>query len=268
MIIIPVNFFQSKDEIENKIKNASKVLFFLDYDGTLAPFHEDPDLVKTSKEMLHLLREIKKHPKAEIIIISGRMMNEIKQRVTLDDISFAAIHGLHIELNNGMMKQWSTPSSSKELMQKIKDDISKKYQSQTGFVIEDKNSAVAFHYRKVPENKKPEMIETIENIIHYFDSSQELDLIMGAEVIEIRSKTMDKGLAVEFIKNHFSKHDVLSCYVGDDTTDEDAFDVLCDDDITVFVRNNSMRSTKARFWIESQQDVVKVLQMFNSALHF
>ena len=94
--IMATNFFQSKDTIRSRLQQEKTILLFLDYDGTLAPFHKNPLMVETPHEILETLEYLKAQDCIHIIIISGRTIDEIKQRVPLDHVSYAAVHGMHI----------------------------------------------------------------------------------------------------------------------------------------------------------------------------
>ena len=260
------NFFQSKHMIDEKIRQAERILLFLDYDGTLAPFHRDPLAVTTPPMILEEIQKIQSNRNCEIIIITGRMMNEIKQRIPINTISFAAIHGFHIELNDETKRKWDSSQPERRLMKRIHQRISDHLESQKDLNIEDKSTSIAFHYRNVPPIQKQVVIETIEQIINDIDHTHQLNIIHGAEVIEIRSTSMNKGLAVQYIQHHFSKNHPLTIYIGDDTTDEDAFEIIGEKGISVYVRNDSFRPSKARFWISSQKEVIEVLQFISASL--
>jgi trehalose 6-phosphate phosphatase len=223
-------------------------------------------MVETPPEIINELKKMQILNRIQIIIISGRMMSEIKQRIPLEHISYVADHGSHIELNDGTKKIWEPPESSLRLIDKIKNTIQSRYQSQNGFFIEDKSSSVAFHYRNVLSDEKQFLIHNIQQIILRMNIKKELNVIQGAQVIEIRSTTMNKGLAVQYIQKHFSFDHSLPIYIGDDTTDEDAFNVIGSEGVTVFVRNDSERVSHAMYWIASQKEVVEILRFLSDSL--
>ena len=151
-------------------------------------------------------------------------------------------------------------------MRIIKERIQQQCQSIIGFNIEDKTSSIAFHYRNVSSEEKLEVIQKILQIIFEMDPERDLNMIQGDEVIEIRSKTMNKGLAVKYINNHFDHDHLLCIYIGDDTTDEDAFRMIGPNGITVFVQNDSDHASEALYWISSQTEVLEVLRFFKKSL--
>lgn len=76
-------------------KNDTLVLM-LDYDGTLAPLVAHPSLSKTdpeSEEALHVLNEL---PNVHVAIISGRAAEDAREKLRLDNITYAGNHGLEI----------------------------------------------------------------------------------------------------------------------------------------------------------------------------
>jgi trehalose 6-phosphate phosphatase len=91
-------------------------------------------------------------------------------------------------------------------------------------ILEDKGSSLAVHYRLAPQ-----MEQTLKTRIAAIVSSvfvQDLEVLHGKAVIEIKSTNFNKGEAVsEMMKNPPFAHR-KPMFVGDDTTDESVFNVL------------------------------------------
>ena len=58
--------------IYKKFKKSFKKVLFLDYDGTLVKFNNDPELAVPNKNLLKLLKSINLKDKTEVFIVSGR----------------------------------------------------------------------------------------------------------------------------------------------------------------------------------------------------
>ncbi|XP_022865754.1 probable trehalose-phosphate phosphatase F, partial [Olea europaea var. sylvestris] len=93
-----------------------------------------------------------------------------------------------------------------------------------GAKVENHKFCVSVHYRNVDENSWPIVAQFVYDILKDYSR---LRITHGRKVLEIRPVIdWDKGKAVEFLLESlgFSCNlDVLPIYVGDDTTDEDAF---------------------------------------------
>jgi len=82
---------------------------------------------------------------------------------------------------------------------------------------------------------------------------------VGKKVWEIRPKIdWNKGAAVLKILESFQKTNAVPIYLGDDKTDEDAFEVLCMMGLTVLVGNEGM-DTKAHYYLKDQGEVMDFL---------
>ena len=247
-------------QISNRVKEADEVLLFLDYDGTLVSFKNRPQDVVTSDEVKTVINSLLQNQKYTVIIVTGRTFNEIKQLLDIDRLSFAALHGLQIELSNGKNYIWKPKDNIRKILENIKKLTEDKFQNEKGIYLEDKELALAFHYRMLAEGKIQDVLKRFIKIIKTVDTSNCLDILHGAKVVEIRPAGWDKGKAVELIMNKVAKSkNLLALYIGDDATDEDAFEQIEKQGITVFVANKTNRSTSAKYWLKDTDDVFMFL---------
>ena len=253
--------FDHTPKIIERINNSAETFLFLDYDGTLVPFKDRPQDVVTPNEIKNVLYLLQKHLKFKVFIISGRILNEIKQLINIDGLSFAALHGLQIELSNGEKFFWEQAENIRPILKEIKSKTLKEFKHEKGIKIEDKKYTLAFHYRLLPNEKIKRNIEKFENIVNIIDTKKTLDLIYGEKVVEIRPKGWDKGKAVVEILNNVAKSDnYLPIYIGDDTTDEDAFREIEKQGITIFIANKTNKPTAAKYWLKDTNDVLMFLK--------
>ena len=187
-------------------------LFLLDYDGTLAPIQQDPMQAFPHEEVVPLLNTLKReHP---VWIVTGRHLNDL---ALLLDVQLDAI-GLH-GLQKGVVghEVFATVSESvqEEIMQMrhLLPDLKEAR-------IEDKEYTFAVHYRGAEQEHI--VIDALKNWLVHLPSS--LDAIWGKKVVELKPKGVSKGSAIEELLDRFPDHQPI--YIGDDTTDEAAFQTL------------------------------------------
>lgn len=258
---MPEYLFDHIHKIFTKMDEADKILLLLDYDGTLVSFREKPMDVATSDEVKTLLTCLIQNPKFTVVIVSGRMVHEIKQLLEIRGLSFAALHGLQIELANGKSYSWQPNNNIRSILEKIKEASLYKFKDEKGVYIEDKKLTLAFHYRTLAEEKIHYATEKFLEIVKKIDGNKSFEIIHGAKVVEIRPKGWNKGKAVEYIYTIIAESkNTLPFYIGDDTTDEDAFRAIGNRGLTVFVSNNSNQSTTAQYWLKDPDDVLKFLR--------
>lgn len=68
----------------------------LDYDGTLAPIAPHPDLAILPPETRNVLQRLSNISDVHITVISGRGVDNVRNMVGIDNITYAGSHGLEI----------------------------------------------------------------------------------------------------------------------------------------------------------------------------
>lgn len=258
---MPKYLFDRKHEIVEAIENADQVLLFLDYDGTLVSFKDKPNDVTTTKSVKNVLRKLIKNPKFSIFMITGRELNDIKNLLDAEGASFAALHGLQMEISDGKKFVWPNAEKSRLFLEEIKEDVFSEFKGEKGIYIEDKELTLAFHYRLLPKEKIKDAAKRFREIVKKRDDKNMLEVIKGAELLEVRPKGWNKGKATEFLLKKFAKNkNSIPIYIGDDTTDEDAFDFLKNHGMTIFVSNDSGKSTSAQYWVKNPDEVLIFLK--------
>lgn len=237
---------------------------FLDYDGTLIPYHPTPDAVTTPPLTLRLLERLTLNPDLHLIIITGRTLDDIRTKIPTPNTGYAALHGRDISLPDIPTFHYTIPPSIADKMNTIKKAAQQSFH-EPGLLIEDKPDALAFHYRQIPPDREQQTIDNIDRFIASHDPERLFDRVHGAKVIELRPKGWNKGKAVDFILATLSfPCPPLPIYIGDDTTDEDAFIALQNDGITIRVLYDPAQRTNAAYTVTSPNDVIFFLEFLNS----
>ena len=73
----------------------------LDYDGTLSPIAQRPDLATLPPETRAVLERLANHPDVFVAIISGRSQANVKEMVGIEGITYAGNHGMEILHRDG-----------------------------------------------------------------------------------------------------------------------------------------------------------------------
>lgn len=111
-------------------------------------------------------------------------------------------------------------------------------------------------------------IPFLEDVFHeittFYLARNKIRIKRGKMVLEIRPPVeWDKGKVVLWLlgRQKFVLQDksFIPIYIGDDTTDEDAFDVLKDKGLTIFVGEPKVSS--AQYYLKNTDEVKEFLEM-------
>ncbi|MGY4711687.1 trehalose-phosphatase [Mycolicibacterium sp. CBM1] len=227
------------------VASARKPVLFFDFDGTLSEIVDDPTaatLVPGAAKALQALAAL--YP---VAVLSGRDLADIRVRVGIPGLWYAGSHGFEIVAPDGVHHQNEVAAAATPLLAHAAEELATELAELTGVVVEHKRFAVAVHYR----NAAPEAGATVTAAVHRAGARHGLKVTAGRKVAELRPNLdWDKGATLEWISDRVTDHEpLLPVYVGDDLTDEDAFDCVLHDGIGVVVRHqeDGDRYTAARF---------------------
>jgi len=252
----PVNFFQHLDGLENQLAQKD-VFVFLDYDGTLTPIVDTPDLAVLSPEMRETVKRLAQNCK--VSIISGRATDDVRSKVQIDNIFFAGSHGFEIVDPDGKVEISKEAQAIRHVIDEVHQKLTSRLKDVKGALVEHVKYTISSHYRLVSDGDFPKVEKAVEDILNEYPNLRQTS---GKKVFEIRPKIdWHKGKAVEWILNilGYRPDDHLAVYIGDDVTDEDAFAALEGKGFGILVADE-LRASKASYIIKDPQDVKKVLE--------
>jgi trehalose-phosphatase len=256
--------FSDWKKIEKSLKGKF-VYLFLDYDGTLAPIADTPRKAVMPGRVKKLLRRLSEIPNCKIAIVSGRRVSDLEKRIRLKNIVYVGNHGFEIKGPKIKFKSYLSTRYRRSL-EEIKAKLQKQLSTIKGAIVEDKGFSLGVHYRLVAKGNIPAVknIFYAATIIH--ETRNTILVKTGKMALEIRPPiSWDKGRVVLWLLNKRSfamgnrKIKTLPIYIGDDTTDEDAFESLKDKGLTIFV--GKPKKTKARFYLKDTEEVVRFLEV-------
>ncbi|MBN2831251.1 MAG: trehalose-phosphatase [Candidatus Omnitrophica bacterium] len=254
--------FSQWDKLKYSL-NSRYLFLFLDYDGTLSPIASAPHKAVISKVEKNLLKRISQKPDCKVAIISGRSLADIKKRVGIKGIIYSGNHGLEVESPKIKHKP-QVSEAHRKLLRKIKNELEFKLKKVHGAIIEDKGLSLAVHFREAGK-QDANLIKTAFREVTILPSV--------AKKIKIRAgkKVLEAGLPVEWGKGTIvlwllsrqkfatDGKEVAAIYIGDDVTDEDAFEALRKDGITVFV--GEKKPSYAKYFLKDSKEVYKFLNL-------
>lgn len=252
------------DEVANRLEDARHVVLLCDYDGTLTPIVQKPEIAELSAEVRTLLSALAGKEQHTVAVISGRSLRDIEDIVGVSGIIYAGNHGLEIE-GKGLKFTHPVALESRDMIRNVYGSLHETMKSIEGVVLEDKGLTLSVHYRLVPPSMVPRIEELISSVLGSQINQSRVRLTRGKKVYEVRPVVQwDKGKAIAFVLDNLEregyKAPMIPLFLGDDRTDEDGFaEVNSRGGVTIFVGEDNIEYS-ARFWLKSSSEVEELLR--------
>ncbi len=236
---------------------------FLDYDGTLTPIVDRPEDAIISESMREAVRGLA--GRCPVCVVSGRDRRVVQGLMGIDDLIVAGSHGFDIWSPAGGAIQREEGAGFGDLLDRVKARVREEAASIEGALVEPKKTSVAAHYRLVAEEERPKVKEIVDAVLA--EHPDDLKVTPGKMVYEIQPRIdWDKGKAVLYLLEalDLDRDEVVPIYLGDDITDEDAFEALADRGLGIFVGHASDpevagRTTAADYVLHDEPEVERFL---------
>jgi trehalose 6-phosphate phosphatase len=239
-------------DVRNRLLHADGLLFGTDFDGTLSPIEENPDTPEPTETNLRSLRALRDHPQVRPAVISGRGLADLRERVGIEGVDYVGNHGLELGID-GQRETHPDAEAAEPVIEEICRTLGDRLAEIDGTVVENKGVTATIHYRMVDR----EQVETVQTHIKEAVSDlgeDEVEIHDGKESLELRpAADWDKGTAMGQLLAHVDGW--LPLYIGDDTTDEAAFEEIRPDGITVHVGDNHETAADYRVRTPAEAEV-------------
>lgn len=242
-------------------RRSGRLVLLLDFDGTLAPIVERPELARPLPATARAIGRLQLRKDLDIAVVSGRGLADARALVGLEGIAFAGNHGMEIE-GPGVHQIHAEAAAARPQLERVAAALRRQLAPLEGAIVEDKGLTLSIHYRLVPEAGHPDVRAAVTDAVA---ETPELHVTEGKMVLEIRPRVdWHKGRAVEFLLRHLSPPaGAPVLYFGDDTTDEDAFRALSSwshgAGEGVIVGEERLDSTAAGSFVRTPEEVAEVL---------
>ena len=232
-------------------KKKNKLLL-LDYDGTLASFKDNPQDASPDEGLYKLLDTLQEQESTTVVLISGRDKETFQRWFEHKNYTLVTDHGVWLYQN----KEWVELERLKtDWMQNIRPILETFVDRTPGTFIETKNYSLAWHYRTAdPELALRRTIE-LNTVLTSMVSNNDLSILLGNKVIEIKSSNVNKGRAVSRLLLQ-EEYDFITV-IGDDWTDEYMFEEVPEWAYSIKV---GLAKTKAKYMIKDTGKVRQLLK--------
>ena len=223
----------SLDAFFEKLRTQESLLL-LDYDGTLAPFVNDPSEAVPYPGVMERIEKLRKCSRTRCIIVSGRALDSLIPLIPLDPLP--ELWGCHgAERLTKENKRISVPLS-KEQKAGLEQAKAIAYTIVPHDRCELKPFSIAAHWRGMSQEQQEQIKSELLAQWTQLVQGKALEVHAFDGGLELRISGMNKGGAVRTILQESPHSKDCVAYLGDDATDEQAFEELGDRGVKVLVR--------------------------------
>jgi trehalose-phosphatase len=242
------NALEKWPQIARQVRTARHIILFLDFDGSLVPLRELPEQARLGPDGRRILTRLARHPRITAVIISGRQRDDLRRRVNVSGALYLGLHGW--EGSNSAVRK----KSMQRRLRPVARMLARQLGQEPGIRIEDKEAAIAVHYRGAHRNAIRRAQRTLRAVLKAFPA--DLHCVRGKSVWEIMPRAIQgKNTAVQKVLDACPFAPVC-IYIGDDHSDEKAFAVLPQG---LTVRVGPTQQTRARFRLRNPGEVMRFL---------
>lgn len=219
-----------------------------DVDGVLAPLVDHADDSRLSPGVRESLARLAE--RTEVVILSGRSLGDLERL-------FAFPAGLHVVGSHGLEGRGDGDVSLDGDEQYVLDQLvtlGKKTVEAAGegAWLEYKPASVVVHTRAADPAVADPALAAVHRLAAMIDGAQ---VKPGHHVLELLARSASKGEALVGLGTRLERAPLI--FFGDDVTDEDAFALMGDDDISVRVGDGD---TLARYRLRGPAAVAGFLE--------
>lgn len=244
---------KNKEKIIRRFRESRNKIFLLDYDGTLAAYHTNPERAVPSYELYNVLNQFIQN-QIDIVIISGRDRAFLDRHFGHLPIQLVAEHGVWIKKSNSKWKM--SQNLQKDWMESIRPIIENFVDRTPGSFLEEKEYSLVWHYRKVAPGLRDIRSNELSNVLRGLLANSNIAVMQGNKVLEVKSGSINKGNAAN---TFLSKTYDFIFTIGDDWTDEFMFQQVPEHAVSVKVGTTE---TDAKYFVENQTSVISLLKGF------
>ncbi len=239
----------------DRLRTAPVRLLLLDYDGTLAPFQTDRDHAFPYPEVPALIGEIVSKG-TRVVLISGRPARELMMISGIHPHpEIWGSHGMERLKADGTYHVDDLPKDAEAGLMQAADLLRAAGLENR---MELKSGGIAVHWRGLEAQEVLALKQSVQQLSAPLIKEQSLRLLDFDGGIELRAPGKDKGSVVRAILGETGTDGAIA-YLGDDRTDEDAFESLRGRGLTVLVREQK-RATKAEIWLKPPEELIRFLE--------
>lgn len=197
------------------------IALFLDVDGTLLEIAATPQAVSVPDDLRERLRALSQATDGAVALVSGRAIAGLDALFAPLTLPSAGLHGFEHRGASGAYRRRPLPSAA--ALEDARAAMLALARQHAGLLVEDKQFALALHYRSAP-HLEDAVVKAMTEVGDRLRG--QLELQCGKMVVELRPAGATKAQAVAAFLEEAPFAGRQPIFIGDDLTDEPAFELV------------------------------------------
>ena len=204
------------DSVAKKIRKHRRVTVFLDFDGTLVDIAPRPELVHLAPAARKILRRLACHPRATLVVVSGRRRHELLKNIGIPGIHYFGLYGWESNARS------SLPAGARVALRRAAAALRPLLAEYPRLWVENKRSSLSVHFLDVPAAQQSRARRELRERLMPFRKT--LHAVENIRDVEILPRSIPgKGKAVSRFLAQRASRKSFPLYFGDDFSDESGF---------------------------------------------
>ena len=237
------------------LQAAKQLALLLDYDGTLVPIAQAPDLAVPDPDLIDLLTALSSRPGTSIHIVSGRPRDVLEQWFGDLPVALWAEHGTYHRPTPAAAWESTVPIPT-DWINRVEPIFEQFTANTPGSLIERKGASMAWHYRIADAEFGARQAHELRMLLGDALSNQPLEVIEGKKVVEVRLRGVSKAVVAHRVTAGAAEPPAILA-AGDDRTDEDLFEALPEGSLRVAI---GARRSRATHWLPDSRALRALLR--------
>jgi trehalose-phosphatase len=199
-------------------------------------------------------------PSVHLALVTGRSARELASLLPLrHPVDIWGSHGREHLTSDGIYTSATLAPAQQAVLDQVERALK---EAGLGSQVERKVASLAAHWRGLTSADAGKVELIVRNLYQTSGERAGLQLLTFDGGVEVRSDSIHKGHAALHMISRFPT--ATAAYLGDDTTDEDAFAVLRGRGLTLLVRHEP-RPSQATYWLRPPEDLLAFLDGWTRA---
>jgi len=217
------------DLLARALGSAGEVFLFVDYGGTLVPDSGGDGIARRpSRAVRAKLEQLANEAAFSVFVVSRRCVSQLERLVDVSDVGFVGQGGFEIRSAGGEDFFPVDPAVTGRLLRELEERAADEMARFTGVRVENLGCTLAVQLPCEECRVAREATQRFVSLVTEMDERRQLEVLYDPATVYVRLAGWHKGHAVRHLLARADQDDTLAIYMGDDVTDEDAFEAVAE----------------------------------------